>query len=50
MSRSNKGSKPPGFDYWGKRGSHDKKTTKKAERAVRRNEISKVTKKVKKEK
>lgn len=32
MSRSRKGTKPIGFDYWGRRGMKDKKTTHRKER------------------
>lgn len=36
MSKTKRGSKPVGFEYWGKRGIDDKKTTKKKERAKSR--------------
>lgn len=50
MSRSKKGSKAPGYDYWGKRGSEDKNTTKRSERAKRRKEESKLKKREEKKK
>ena len=44
MSRSKKGTKPPGFDYWGKRGSWDKDTTKASERTTKRTQLAKIKK------
>lgn len=41
MSRSKKGKKPPGHDYWGKRGMCDKKTTKRSERTETKKVIKK---------
>lgn len=36
MTRTKKGKKPVGHDYWGKRGMCDKKTTKRSERTAER--------------
>lgn len=44
MSRSKKGTKAPGYDYWGKRGSEPKDVTKKGERAKERDQISRLKK------
>jgi hypothetical protein len=53
MSRSKKGSKGPGFDYWGKRpfsvnghGSSIKKLTHKKERAISKQKLHKLKKDV----
>lgn len=40
MSRTKKGSKGSGFDYWGRRGMKDKDTTKGTERTKTRLEVS----------
>ena len=41
MTRTKKGSKPPGFDYWGKRGSCPKDVTKASERMKAKQELLK---------
>jgi hypothetical protein len=48
MSRTKKGTKGPGFDYWGKRGSFDKDTTKGSERMSNTRDLKKEIKKHKK--
>lgn len=47
MSRSKKGAKGPGFDYWGKRGPEDKDTVKGVERTKTRTELADEKKKTK---
>lgn len=39
MSRTNRGEKPSGFDYWGRRGMADKNTTKRRERRKRERDL-----------
>lgn len=42
MSKSRKGTKPPGHEYWGKRGMRDKKITKRSERTKKKELINKI--------
>jgi ribosomal protein L40E len=44
VSRSRKGSKGAGYEYWGKRGTCDKETTKASERMERKEETLSSTK------